>query len=134
MNIDKTSPSLERFLKRLPAVVRDKLIVIVNEDNQRKIGYFHEDDFIGRDLQQIICGCRTKEWCYSNIKNRCTVVPDFLSQYKQHGICYTDPDHFGYPNRWEVSEDQQTRTCIHCGLVEYRKVKIVEQGYWSKTK
>lgn len=101
----------------LPGTTQPNHILIGDGDN--------EEWFYGCKLSQIIGGGRGSSDVFAYPpKMTKTPLPDWFQGYIKGGKCFIDPEHRLYydKERWQVSEDGNTRNCLWCGEVAQQKI------------
>lgn len=105
------------------------------------VGWGHEghglDDgyLMGSRLSDILCnGVRAFTAAFVP-GMKFVEVPFWWEHYIQFGKCAIDPEHWLYADheRWEVSEDGQTRRCLWCGNYEqHLHTEMVSKTEWRR--
>lgn len=133
------SPNFDKFrvklLKKNRGITYSAFQSTDPDDKRTIVGFLDDGDVIGTPLSIILATGALDEMCYPP-KFDFVEIPDFFAKYDEQGICYLDPEHNWYSDRWAYSEDSEgnnIRTCNSCGRVEYKHVKtrVVEDVTWK---
>jgi len=133
---DKYSPNLRKWLrKELDRLGEHVELVVVSREGRRRIGYFHEDDFVGADLPRVLnSGVRALKFCFVEAKlHGYQADPEFWEKYRELGKCHLDPAHSWYNERW-IQTGAKSRQCRWCGR-RHRLYSVVEKSeVWREVK
>ena len=118
----KYSPNLYKWLMHRNHKRRSTQSMVYSGHGHLWIGSVDEDGwFYGARLMAVLCnGSKEPGGAYADTESF-TRLDDFWEQYIADGRCAIDREHevrfLNEDDRWEVSEDGQTRTCLWCGKV-----------------
>lgn len=102
------------------------------------IGTYHADGapgVAGCRLSQVLCNGAREQPGFYCLKDPQDVTDLWLPAYLERGKCAIDPRHRIYADRerWDVAEDEQTRTCRWCGATFRRREepRTVIDTFWD---
>lgn len=135
----KYSPNLYAYLKRMAGKPWLHLQrVFVDEKGDKWLGYFDDvGHFTGSSMSRVLTvGGKAQTFTFVDLGGL-REIEGFWDQYVADGRCALDREHsvLFMDNRWQVSEDGNSRSCMWCGKVRQHKhesvtTKVVHNTEW----